>query len=423
MRKTNRPAAGPSPTPRGRLGHWPVRKLPGTVSMLATLIHLSCQPDPSRSSDPDTRFRAPAGVPIIENARPPQGSRLGWRVGSEPALSIGVLDGEDPYVFRSAPDATRLGDGRIVVVESGSAELRVFDGTSGTHLATWGGRGEGPGEFSRVSHVHPLRGDSIMVWSYLPIVTVLDPHGNYVRSVRPARNVEGTIGPRLLSPAAVLDDGSILASVYLERADTTVVEVWDAEGKQRGALGAHLAHAPRVWTSEFWHYETFGWNLKLATWGELAIVTPSDRYEIRAFHPDGTLARIVRMEHVRRSPTGTHLETYVEAMVSKAGVNRRRRIRRHHSAAPVADYFPAFSSVLADRLGHLWVEAQEVPGEAEDGILWTVFDPEGHVLGLIETPERLEIYEIGEHYLLGKVEGTLGVDHIQLWALNRAGGQ
>ena len=39
-----------------------------------------------------------------------------------------------------------------------------------------------------------------------------------------------------------------------------------------------------------------------------------------------------------------------------------------------------------------------------------------------ETPEALEIYEIGEDYLLGKVEGELGVDYIQLWALNRRGG-
>ncbi|MDE2761683.1 MAG: hypothetical protein OXQ94_12325 [Gemmatimonadota bacterium] len=64
-----------------------------------------------------------------------------------------------------------------------------------------------------------------------------------------------------------------------------------------------------------------------------------------------------------------------------------------------------------------------MPGEAENGALWTVFDPEGHVLGLVETPERLKIYEIGGDYLLGKVEGTLGVDHIQIWALNRTGGQ
>ena len=398
-----------------------IHRLLGPVSLLATLAVLSCQPDQSRSSVPEARLRNGTAAQIIENARPPEGSRLGWRVAPEPTVSIGALDGEDPYLFTSAPDATRLSDGRIVVVEPGSAELRVFDGTSGTHLATWGGRGEGPGEFSELSRLHPLPGDSIMAWSYLPIVTVLDSDGDYVRSFRPAPPEDGSLGPRFLRPVAALDDGSILASVYIESADTTVVEVWDAAGKLLGALGAHAAHAPRV-TNEFRHFETFGWNLKLATWGELAIVTPSDRYEIRAFEPDGTLGRIIRMEHVRRSPTRGHVEAYIESMVSMASVNRRPQIRRQHSAAPVAEYFPAFSSVLGDRLGHLWVEEFDVPGEGEEGVVWAVFDPGGKVLGLVETPEGLEIYEIGEDYLLGRVEGELGVDYIQLWALNRGDG-
>ena len=400
-----------------------IRRLLGRVSLLATLTALSCQPDQSRYSDPEAHLRAGAATHIIENARPPEGSRLGWRVGSEPTVSIGALHGEDPYLFASAPDATRLSDGRIVVVEPGSVELRVFDGTSGTHLATWGGRGEGPGEFSALESVHPLEGDSIIAWSYLPIVTVLDSDGDYVRSIRPATPEDGSLGPRFLTPVAALDNGSILASVHLESADTTVVEVWDAEGRLLGALGAHAAHSPRVRTNEFLHYETFGWNLKLATWGNLAIVTPSDRYEIRAFEADGTLSRIVRMEHARRAPTGGHVEAYIEGMVSRASVNRRQQVRRHHRAAPVAAYFPAFSSVLGDRLGHLWVEEFDVPGEGEEGVVWTVFDPEGHALGLIETPEGLEIYEIGEDYLLGKVEGELGVDYIQLWSLNRGDGQ
>ena len=89
-----------------------------------------------------------AGIRIIENPRPPEGSRLGWRIGSEPTVSIGEVDGEEPYLLHVAWDATRLGDGRIVVTNTSTQELRVFD-ARGAYLETWGGAGEGPGEFHR----------------------------------------------------------------------------------------------------------------------------------------------------------------------------------------------------------------------------------------------------------------------------------
>ena len=70
------------------------------------------------------------------------------------------MDGEDPYLFRYAWDATKLSDGRIVVADRSTSELRVFD-AAGTYLATWGGLGEGPGEFPRSSlgEVEPWPGD------------------------------------------------------------------------------------------------------------------------------------------------------------------------------------------------------------------------------------------------------------------------
>lgn len=398
-----------------------VRRSLFPATIMLALAACADNPDDSPAREPANQLWDSASVPIIENPRPPEGSRLDWRVGPGPTVSIGALDGEDAYLFQSAPDALRLSDGRIVVVESGSAELRVFDGTSGIHLATWGGTGEGPGEFRDLRNVHPLAGDSIIGWGFPPVLTVLDSDGDYVRSFQPATRDAGYVGRRMLSPTAALDDGSILASVLQESDDTVVAVVWDSEGRMRGPLGAHLANARRVWTSEFWHREIFGWNLKLATWADLVIVTPSDRYEIRAFEPDGTLARIVRMEHARRSPTAAHVEAFIEARVSEASVSRREQVRRHHGAAPVAEYFPAFSSVLSDRLGHLWVEEFDVPGDGQDAVLWTVFDPEGHVLGLVETPQGLQIYEIGEDYLLGSMEDELGLDYIQLWALNRTG--
>jgi len=76
---------------------------------------------------------------------------------------------------------------------------------------------------------------------------------------------------------------------------------------------------------------------------------------------------------------------------------------------------------MTDALDHLWVEEYEIPGEERPGVLWTVFDPEGRVLGFVETPEGLEVFEIGEGYMLGRITDELGVEFVQVWPLDRSG--
>ena len=71
-------------------------------------------------------------------------------------------------------------------------------------------------------------------------------------------------------------------------------------------------------------------------------------------------------------------------------------------------------------MGYLWVEEYEFPGEKRDGVLWTVFDPEGRVMGFVETPEGVRVFEIGADYLLGTVRDELGVEYVRVWGLGRA---
>ena len=110
-----------------------------------------------------SEVRDSAGVRIVENARPPDGSRLGWLVDSVPLVSIGTLEGDEAYLLHQVRGALTLPDGRIVVANRGSHELRVFD-ASGVHLGTWGGQGEGPGEFNSLVQVSNWPGDSLIAW-------------------------------------------------------------------------------------------------------------------------------------------------------------------------------------------------------------------------------------------------------------------
>ncbi len=51
--------------------------------------------------------------------------------------------------------------------------------------------------------------------------------------------------------------------------------------------------------------------------------------------------------------------------------------------------------------------------------MWTIFDRDGRVLGFLETPAGLAIFEIGDDYILGLARDDLGVQSVQVWPLAR----
>ena len=330
-----------------------------------------------------------------------------------------------------ARDATMLSDGRIVVANGGSDELLVFD-PSGTHVATWGGQGEGPGEFTTLGPVERWPGDSIVAW-WAPrrAISVFDSDGNFGRTFKLEASDADPIWI-FLRPMSVAGGGSILATLEPEGVDTVVVELRDGEGKLQGAIGTFPG---REWyisphgSNQYELWETiFGRELVHEPWGERVIVSRNDRYEIKAFRADGTLDRIVRRVHPPRSPTAAEVEAYIEDQIAIVPLGRSQseiedyqaEVRRGYQSVPVAEHFPAFESIMTDGVAHLWVREYDVVGEERSAPLWTVFDPEGQVLGFVETPEGLRIYEIGEDYILGQAFDELDVESIQVWPLNRS---
>ncbi len=164
-------------------------------------------------------------------------------------------------------------------------------------------------------------------------------------------------------------------------------------------------------------------------WGDLVVHSLKNRYEIRAFAEDGTLARIVRWGDTAPAPTREEVEAYIEERVSWYPVNLspseieeyQAERRREYQSIPVAEHMPAFGSVIVDRVNHLWVEEFKLPGDDRPGSVWTVFDDEGLLLGNAELPEDgFWIYEIGEDYVLLVTRDELHVEYVQLWPLERS---
>ncbi|MDE2678688.1 MAG: hypothetical protein OXI76_12380 [Gemmatimonadota bacterium] len=405
---------------------------PGATVLV--LCAFACQPDEQDALTPQIEIRDSAGIRIIENPRPLEGLRLPWRIGPEPTVSIGERTGEEPYMLYLPSSFFRFPDGRIVVANRGTEEVRVFD-SRGTHLATWGGEGDGPAEFGALADVAPWPGDSVMAWDFGDYgVSIFAADGNYARSfflqsgTDPPRR-----GPR---PVAARADGTILSIDDRRFGDSALVQVWDAEGGVLPSPGVLPNEEVREVRVPGGSTERVGVaytrQLLTAVWGDLVVATLNKPYEIRALRADGALARIVRLDHEPRVPTEAHRQTYVEGRMAE----RRGSVdaltgepipdallammREAFDAIPVAEHFPAFSAILTDDTGHLWVREYDYPQEERPAPLWTVFDPAGRVLGYVETPRGLLIGQIGEDYILGRAEDELGVEYVQLWPLARS---
>jgi hypothetical protein len=86
-----------------------------------------------------------------------------WTLAAKPLLEIGVVEGDPEQELFDARSSVRLTDGRIVVLNAGSNELRFYD-KSGKFLSKTGRKGKGPGEFGWAARVYYTHPDSLLVF-------------------------------------------------------------------------------------------------------------------------------------------------------------------------------------------------------------------------------------------------------------------
>jgi hypothetical protein len=270
----------------------------------------------------------------------------------------------------------------------------------------------------------------------LELLSVFDLEG------RPARTLDLFRSASETKCRDVLSGGSIIASRPLRDSSRHPVtgihrpdmgfSLLNADGSPLADLGRHPGAEEFFFEYEsdvppsrwYMHDPPFRRVAVWEAWGDLAIISQTDRYEIKAYSADGSLKRIVRRDHDVRAPTEEDRDAFrTDYLATIKNPESREFSTSLVNAAPLPQSFPAFYAIEVDALGYLWVREYDLPGEDRDRPLWTVFDPDGIVLGFVETPPGLVIYEIGADYILGKVRDELRVEYIQLWPLDRSDAQ
>lgn len=371
--------------------------------------------------------RDSAGITIVENAAPVWPEDGGWRVAAEPDVDIGVFEGEEAYQLYRVEDATRLSDGTIVVANRGTNELRYYD-VDGRYLTSAGREGGGPGEFRFLSELYPWPGDTVVVGDGgQRRLSWFDAQGRFLRSVEVA------------TPAGILANGTLIhqQSVPLEgrpqngysRRPAYLVhtavdgEVLDTLGQVPGTeiyLYVRSSSDDVVEVSLTW--TPFGRRQYVAVAEDRVYAGAGDRYEIEVYRPGRGLARLIR----RLTPNPPVDDAAIERLRQHrlAGVDdaeARRRIEQSLADVDFPETMPAYGPLQVDALGNLWVEMYHEYRDPQENSSWSVFDPEGRWLGVVETPAGLEIQEIGADYILGVWRDELDVEHVRLYGLLKPG--
>ena len=360
---------GMVPWPRGRL----------FLSLTLSLLFSAC--GPSDETAPGVVQWDSAGIVIVENPPDLGLNTGGWLVEPKPFLSIGAIDGPEGTFLDDVTGAHRLQDGRVVVLNAGTQEIRILDKT-GTPVRTMGRNGEGPGEFRYLSLGGVLPGDTLVVMDpALRRMSIVHPEAGVVRgaSMDPGVAANATAWGVFDNRTVLFGRGGVTAESEGVYRQPETYRVSDLDGKLAGVLGekpgAEANHIP----------------MESYTTGEPVIITR----EIWDFY----------------------VEHRIETVARDADHERRMRRSMEESSQVLPPAFPAHGALEVDAMDHLWVEEYRIPGD--DTHVWSVFDREGVRLARVTLPVPMEVLEIGGDYVMGLVKDELDVEYIQLFLLRR----
>lgn len=349
-----------------------------------------------------------------------------WHVDSVPALDLGGLGGPEQVVLFRVAGAYRLSDGRVVVADGGSRELKVFD-DEGRMTGTIGGPGEGPGEFRQLSHFGLLPGDSLVVWDMGQArLTVFGPDGVRARDLR--------IGASAESPQSnvtgVFADGSILSRGFidlggrvpdgLERHRSELMHLTPV-GALGDSIGSILTGETyfRAFEGGFsFHTPPFARTTEVVAAGDRIHVADSERAEIRVLGMDGTPQLLVRWLAPPRAITQTDIDTAWDLALAAVSQHRHADVERMFAEMPMPATMPAFAGLRVDRDGNMWVQGYRT--EWDEGMSdWLIFDDAGRLTARAELPAAFTPTDIGSDYVLGIERDALDLEYVRLYPLHR----
>lgn len=353
-----------------------------------------------------------------------------WQLSRMPQADIGVLEGSPEQQLFDVYDATRTPDGRIVVANSGTFELRFYS-SEGDHLLSVGGEGDGPGEFRSLSLIDAVGKDSIYVWDQRAMrVSVLDMSGRFARSFNLTAPEERSF-PRYWTS---LQDGSVLVQVSsvsegmpedrtVGQSSTTLMH-YNSEGQPLDSVTVvenepyyRVVHPGGGGISFF--PLPFAPSSSWAVAGTQIHVGTGQTYEVHTFDARGHLTRILRAPVAPPRVTDAIMKSYVAARLDASTGDEEWKdlLRSVYADIPQPKFASVFDALATDVDGRLWIRRTPMPGDTLTR--WDVFDRDGRPVARTLIPASLRVREFGSDYVLALRRGDFDAEQVVLFRLKR----
>ena len=384
-----------------------------------------------RGTSHEPVVRDSAGVRIVENTGPLWTDDRQWVLSAEPVLTIGASEAEPEYQLYGVHGVSRLSDGRIVLPNTGTQEIRWYT-ADGTHTIPAGGQGEGPGEFTGLGWLGVLAGDAVVAYDARQRrLSLFDSEGVFVRSS--LIEIDRWAAMQYPVFSAVLSDGSLLATGRLidqqnmaegpmlvpmaiyryTQAGEGIDSLFDVPGWEALVV---IRRSEQIVSMAVTN-RPFGRSTRVGGAGDRIFIGTPSTFEIRVHALGGALQSIVRLLRPLEPLTAGEINAYkqwqLELVESDEALQTRRR------ELDELDYpstKPAFGGVLtADAHGNLWVQGYTATGD--EAVEWTVFDRDYRMLGTVEMPPRFAVSWIGDDLVLGVWRDEFDVEYVQGYRL------
>jgi hypothetical protein len=407
-----------------------VRRIGAIGAPLAGVVCVACA-----GGGPDAGavvVRDSAGIRIVESTRPLWPDGAGWRIESEPLVSIGVAEGDTLQQLFRVADVLMRSDGGIVIANAGSSQLRWYD-AEGNFVRAAGRTGEGPGEFSRFgpNTLCELPGDRLLAGDpMLQRANVFAMDGTFAEVVRPGVQdaafpsiqgcfADGTMQAwRAVSPPDRIP-GTLIGSEFVWTRLAADGEVVNELARMPGGVQYLLGNADG---SATYHTVPFTVRPSGVAGSDRFYVTTGGSPVIEQRRLDGSLESIWRWAPVQRLRSSDVLDRYRSHMIEaqRRPEQRAQWARFFQQSVDIPEFVASTTSLLVDAASHVWAERYRLPWDSS--AIWDVFDETGAWLGGVAVPQGLGLYQIDRDAVLGRRVDDDGVERVLVYRLHREPG-